>query len=65
MTVDSRHRQHACKMKDNAYTYLLTVIGISLLTLVLLFAPLERLQRAGALINRYLFSEITRNCGDR
>ncbi|EBP3214590.1 hypothetical protein AHZ37_003870 [Salmonella enterica subsp. indica] len=65
MTLDSLRGQHASKVKDNAYTYLLTVIGISLLTLVLLFAPLERLQRADALINRYLFSEITRNCGDR
>ncbi|ECF6051335.1 hypothetical protein FNN84_09000 [Salmonella enterica subsp. salamae] len=65
MTLDSWRRQHACKVKDYAYTYLLTVIGISLLTLVLLFAPLERLQCADALINRYLFSEITRNCGDR
>ncbi|ECG5073208.1 hypothetical protein CSY93_03090 [Salmonella enterica] len=57
--------QHISNLKYEGYTYLLTVIGSSLLTLVLLFAPLERLQRAGAFIDRYLFSEITRNCGDR
>uniref|UniRef100_UPI0020C1D171 hypothetical protein n=1 Tax=Salmonella enterica TaxID=28901 RepID=UPI0020C1D171 len=56
VNVDSRRRQHDCKIKDNAYTYILTVIGVSLLTIVLLFAPLDRLQRAGALFNLYLFS---------
>ncbi|QUI99478.1 hypothetical protein KCP74_10310 [Salmonella enterica subsp. enterica] len=44
---DSRRRQHACKMKDNAYTYLLTVTWHPL-TLVLLFATFESVCNAQA-----------------